>query len=352
MMFKIKRVSVFTAALVMASLVTGFSGIKKAESKTLKAGILKYSTFGPPSHHTSINALDPFVEAVEKRTGGRFKVLVYYSGALGAARDHWDVIRGGIVDMGSFCVAYTPELFRLSEITSLPFISPDATTGTKIINELYDKGLLDEAYSQVKVLGLINSSPGLISTSTKKITRLEDFKGLKIRGAGGVRFKAIKALGGIPIGLGSGDQYMALERGLIDGTALSPGSSLGHSLHEVLKYVFEIPMGCGTCAVAMNLHSFNRLPKDIQAILLDLGREMAYETAKSYDNFDKIAKERMSRQGIEFITPTDEEINRWRTTVKPVYDTYIDKLNKDGLPGDKVFEEYIRIWKHHLNSNN
>ena len=50
-------------------------------------------------------------------------------------------------------------------------------------------------------------------------------------------------------------------------------------------------------------------------------------------------------KGIKFTTPTQAELAKWRTAMKPVFDGYIAKLNAKGLPGDKMFEDYAKVLK-------
>ncbi len=69
--------------------------------------------------------------------------------------------------------------------------------------------------------------------------------------------------------------YTAVERGVVDGFALSTvGMIVDAGLYEVTKYTIDHPFLNTNFVVIMNLDSWNRIPKNLQ----DLLRETASRT--------------------------------------------------------------------------
>jgi TRAP-type C4-dicarboxylate transport system substrate-binding protein len=72
----------------------------------------------------------------------------------------------------------------------------------------------------VHVLWRTANNPADITSKTKEIKTLEDFRDLKVGVMGGVDAVALKALGAIPIPLHVTKQITALETEIIDATWL------------------------------------------------------------------------------------------------------------------------------------
>ncbi len=113
----------------------------------------------------------------------------------------------------------------------------------------------------------------------------------------------IEALGGEPITMPGGDIYLALERGVVDGFIwpfFTAFTEMGW--HEVIKYVIDIPVYRGIYGAFMNLDSWNRLPDDMQDLLLDVHKD----TQSYWIGFiaaEEAKQERITKKaGVEFIT--------------------------------------------------
>jgi len=97
-----------------------------------------------------------------------------------------------------------------------------------------------------------------------RVEKLSDFAGKKFR-----VFPAfipfIKALGAVPVNLPIGDIYTAMERGAVDGFAMTHhGFVKDFSWHEVTKYVVDYEVYSGSTALLVNPKSWNKLSMDVQ----------------------------------------------------------------------------------------
>ncbi len=69
--------------------------------------------------------LHDWVAAMEKKTGGRWKIKLHYGGVLAPPKEQFDGIRAGMFEAASFCAAYTPGKVPLHTVAGLPFIAPN-----------------------------------------------------------------------------------------------------------------------------------------------------------------------------------------------------------------------------------
>jgi TRAP-type transport system periplasmic protein len=101
----------------------------------------------------------------------------------------------------------------------------------------------------------------------KKVEKPQDFKGLRLGTATAAR-ALVEGWGAVPVNLVLTDYYTAMERHTVDGVASSTISnwvSLG--CQPVTKYM-ALPGYLQTSVfVAMNLNTWNKLPKDLQQVI-------------------------------------------------------------------------------------
>jgi len=144
---------------------------------------------------------------------------------------------------------------------------------------------------------------------------------------GGNMALAVKALGATPVFLSSGEVYQALQRGTIDGAVSGFTSMSERKWGEVAKYVWELyycPTTCGHTVA--NLQSWNKLPADIQKIMLETGREIEKKYRKEViDKEEAKAREELIKQGVEIVTPSTEEVEICRKLIKPIQDEWAKK---------------------------
>ena len=87
----------------------------------------------------------------------------------------------------------------------------------------------------------------------------EDFAGLKIRGYSKYSAETIKALGASSVTMGSGEVYMGIQRGTIDGQTSGTTAMRDRKMYEVTKYLTITNHGCPEFLLAINDKSYAKL---------------------------------------------------------------------------------------------
>src|SRR3546814_9410312 len=126
---------------------------------------------------------------------------------------------------------------RISDWSS-DVCSSDLYAVRDYVTPILDKDLQKKA--NVKLLGWYDyDQESLISK--KKILKLEDVKGSKLRGYGQYAATFLQAVGSSPIVMSSTQAYDAMAKGVIDGTMSGPTSHLARKFYEVGKYLIDQP---------------------------------------------------------------------------------------------------------------
>ncbi|WP_204312023.1 hypothetical protein, partial [Escherichia coli] len=76
--------------------------------------------------------------------------------------------------------------------------------------------------------------------------------------------------------------YEALQRGLINGTALSDSSLFALHIHELAKYHLDLDMFTQSLEFCMNREFFDRLPPDLKRLLYQCNQKAAMALAQIF----------------------------------------------------------------------
>lgn len=326
--------------LIMAVGAFFLSGSNTALAKSIE---LSYANFFPPTHvQAKLGA--SWAKEIEKRTNGKVKITYYPGGALLKGPKIYDGLRKGITDIGMSVFAYSRGVFPVMEAFDLPLGYVSGRSNTFIINDYYNK-FKPKELSKVKVLYLHAHGPGLL-LSKKVVRTLEDLKGLKIRAVGSGT-KEAQALGGVPVSMGMGAVYEALQKGVVD-ASFSPVEVLkGWKQAEVIKYIvdcFSISYSHGFY-VCMNLAKWNALPKDVQEVMELISLEWIGKHGMAWDMSDAEGRSFALSLGNKVITLSDKESARWAEAVKPVMTGYVKKAEDKGLPGQYYLDTITALIK-------
>jgi TRAP-type C4-dicarboxylate transport system substrate-binding protein len=251
----------------------------------------------------------------------------------------------GAADIGFSSVAYSPGIFTLNEVFSLPFLYPSMKVGSRAMwDHFQNEPALQAEFREVKVLWFVSSPMLRTHTVRKPIRSLEDIKGLKLRTGGGTQTDSIKALGAVPVIMGSSDVYTALERGTVDGLTFPWEAVKAYRIYEVTKYHNSASLWGGKFYAIMNKKKWESLPPDVKKVITDLSGAWGTAFASdAWENADMEGEEYLKKmQGQEIIDFTPQEVKLWQNTVKPVWDEWVSKVEAKNLPGRKILDDAVK----------
>ena len=330
---------------ILCLTVVGYS-FSYATDKTIT---LKLNDPWPATHHLAKNGFEPWVKMVEERTNGRLEIKVYYGGSLSKAREVWDGTVGGMWDYGTWIPTYKYNKFIGTLINELPFLFPDNLIATKVVQSLIKNYTKDE-FKEVKLAAAFATDLYAL-WSTKKITKMEDFKGMKIRVAGRGWKNVISKWGATAVSLGPGDMYMALERGTVDAVIYSVTGGYGWKLQEVCPHVVKLDAQLVVGTLILNKKSWNKLPDDIQKLLEnELYPVLVDLVGKTYFNYSQRIWSEFKDKG-KMIDLSDDMKEKLRSTAQPVWDDWVTKAEAKGYPAKKMMADLKKMLKEYSTSH-
>lgn len=231
--------------------------------------------------------VEKLAELVEKKTNGDFKLKISYGG-LSKSKENLDGISFGAFEMAQFCSFYHKDKNPTITVTELPF-TKDVSLGR--VAEIYKKVHLHPVV--VKDLARWNATLLMptplpqynIISKTKALESLSDFKGIRVRGPGGI-MGVLGKLGAVKTGVSFSEVRQSMDSGVIDAATFAPHAHLATKTYKVGKWAStNLNLGSANCPVVVNTDALNALSsKNRQALLGSVDEAIAYYV----DNYDNV----------------------------------------------------------------
>ncbi|MDR1317836.1 MAG: TRAP transporter substrate-binding protein [Spirochaetales bacterium] len=304
---------------------------------------LSYSIFFPPTH-TQTLAAQEWAAHIEERTRGIVKIVLFPGETLTKSTRVYDGVVNGVSDLGMSAFAYTRGRFPLLEGLDLPLGYPDGETATKAANAIF-RIYNPKELEDVQVMYLHAHGPGVLAVK-KKIESLADLKGLKVRGTG-LSAKIVESLGAVPVSMGQGDTYEALQRGVVEATLCPIETLKGWRQAEVIDRVLSTAATGYTTAmyVIMNRDRWNSLPEDVQGVFREVNESSMERQARAWDAADEESKALLKEMGKPVETLSREEEEAFVRAVNPMLEEWASALETRGMPGKAVLADLHRLVK-------
>jgi TRAP-type C4-dicarboxylate transport system substrate-binding protein len=303
---------------------------------------LKFCNYFPvPAQQSKI--CEEFIKDLEARSGGQLKIRFFPGGTLLSAPKIYDGVVEGIADIGFTNIGYTFGRFRMTEVLDLPLGFPNAWVANHVANDFY-REFKPKEWDKIHMLSMHTSPVNVVLSATKPVNKMEDLKGMTLRGLGFIA-EVVSALGGTPRPIPMPESYEAVQKRVIDGLMIPMETLRAFRLAEVTKYATECwPIGqVYTFYLIMNKDTWNKLPPNIQKIFNEYPFEE--KLANMWNGVDIDGKSLGMKVGLKFIELSGEEITKWKRAVEPVLDTYVKKMVASGYKEKETREliNYTRM---------
>lgn len=225
------------AALAAAAAVTAGLSAGAAAAPSYE---WKLTSYVPVKSGTWNNYMQRFIDAVHLFTNGDVKIKGFSVGVLAGPFDGWDAVRKGTADI---CFCYPG--FALNADPANGIFA--GMVGGMPLEEfmhwlLADEGgeLLADFRDETQQLRPVVTGFGateIFLHSHRRVEKLADLKGLKIRTAGAWA-DILKELGASATVLAPADIYTSLDRRVIDATEfITPATNIKLGFHKIAKYI-------------------------------------------------------------------------------------------------------------------
>ena len=346
---------VLCGAIAATAFLAAPANISSAEAKVYN---LKYADIGPPRGPRA-GALKWWAEALESRSKGNIKIKFYWSQSLVKGKATMKAVGSRIADMGTVLGIYHPAEFPVWNYANTPFLHSDAWVGMRTWFEL--RQTVPEIKAETdkhKITILFNNTTGPVQLlmAKKAVTTVAGLKGLKIRTSGGWTH-LFKELGAVPVKIGFGELYAALDRGTIDGTINYTPFVKSYKHYEVACCLTEAAMGQVLgYGGGINTKLLNSMPADIRDILVKTSDEYMDVYARKYiaDMVDaqKTLQAGIDGRKVKIMKLSKAEEDKFRAAAASFTIDWKKKISKKGMDPDAILAKIKMVhakWTKRLN---
>lgn len=287
----------------------------------------------------------PWCDAIAKESNNRMRcqILPAMTGG-GTPAQLVDRVKDGVDDLVVTLPGYTPGRFPIMEALELPFMTNTAEAASAAAWDYHTKHASKE-FTGTKILATWVHDEGFVSTSSKPIRTMEDFRGLKIRAASRQSSKLLARLGATPVGMPIPPVADAMTKGTIDGFMTAWEIIPSFKLHEVSKFHTEIEqtrpsMFTAGFVMAMNQAKYDSLPADLKRVIDNhSGATLSRTIGRYWDEATAPGRKAAQDRGNTFVKINAAETDRWIQASAPLYDEWVADMDKRGLPGKQMLQD-------------
>jgi C4-dicarboxylate-binding protein DctP len=331
----------FKFTIVAAALSTICATVAQAENIKLRIAS------GHPNANTYVNLMQNFfvpevTKRVAEKTQHKVEFVEGYGGSMVKVADTLEGVQSGIIDIGGYCFCFEPSNLPLHAFqVMLPFGTMSPEKSVKLARTVYNKvpymsQVFEDKFNQ-KLLSLIADNGYNLGT-TFEWNNVGDLKGKKIAGAG-LNLKWLEYAGAVPVQSSLPEAYTSMQTGVYFGWIMFPSGWVNFKLNEVAKNYTEVGFGSISWhGLTINKNKFNRLPKEVQDIILEVGKE--YEAKTGSVNEENYPKQlvQLKSLGVNVKSVPDTVRTEWANSLKDWPQMQAQELDKQGLPASLVLK--------------
>lgn len=269
---------------------------------------IKFATLAPEGS-TWINVMKEYDAAIRKESGGRIGFNIYAGGVVGDEKDVMRKIRLGQFHAAGVTGFGIGEAAKPVRILDAPFMFKNTTEVDHIL-EQFD-GELRKEFENGGFILLGWAEVGFVYVFTNTpVSKVADMKNVKMWEWEGdpVADATFKQFGINPIQLSITDVLTSLQTGLINGVYTSPLAAVSLQWFAATKYMMEFPLTNSMGAVIISRREFDKMPADIQQILLKNGKTYMRKLTELSRRDNQKALETLKKNRIQFVKPDAKEL--------------------------------------------
>jgi TRAP-type C4-dicarboxylate transport system substrate-binding protein len=268
-----RLVKVFSATILGATVAA--SGAAVAQTVQMK---ITTTTAGGEANVW----MERFKDRVEKRGAGRIRITLYPSSQLGSIPQMIEGMQIGAIEAAVLPPGFLKGVDSRLQVSDTPGAFEDARHAHRTLTDPAFRETFLSLPESRAIKGISIFVPNVSSTATrsKPIRTLEDYKGMKLRVlASDMEVEAMRRLGAAPIPMNLADVMPALQQGVIDGVKAGVTVFIPFKMWSVTKYLSLTGENAIALGTWVSKSWFDKLPGDLQAIVLEEGKRLEDEIA-------------------------------------------------------------------------
>ena len=233
--------------------------------------------------------LNEFKQRIEAKSGGRIKGETYPGAQLGGFPRMIEGVQFGTIELYMGPPGMQRGLDPRMQVVEAPGLFDNMEHGQKTITDprFRDKFAEINTAKGLKGVTFYNYGPSSYA-STSPLRKLDDFRGKKFRVlATKVEIEAMNRLGATGVPMDLAEVLPALQNRVLDGVRSSIVVMGAGKYFSITKYITDVQDSMIPIGGWVSTQWLNKLPADLQKMVLDTGRELedfAYKTSVEFDN--------------------------------------------------------------------
>lgn len=306
-----KNFKILNLIMVLLLVVTLVTGCSSNSNQPSTGGEKKEVTVFKLANGSAIGderdqSLQEFAKLVDQKSNGTMKVEVYSGGTLGTWRDTIEGLEPGIVQIVCESIGTLEAYSPTASIDAYPYLYKDYEHYKKImLNSEIGEKIMQKVGEEGGFVLLGPSNRGArVMTSNKKVEKVEDLKGVKLRAPGiQMYIKTWEYLGASPVPMDASEIYTGLQQGTVDAQENPVMYSYGNAFYDVCDYLILTNHVFSTDVFIFNDDFFNKLPAEQQQVFREAAKEAGDFRTKLVEEKETETIKLMEEKGMEVITP-------------------------------------------------
>jgi len=233
-----KRIICFGLIIGIFGIILPASAVSKAAAEVYR---WKMQTYVPEPGNIYQGCMLPFVEEIEKRTGGQIQITPYPANDIVASTQLLLATAEGVIECAVSTTGYDTGIIPEAYVpTNVPYgwtVTEQPLDFWYNTPEAWD--IVDTAYRKknIKLVALLNHDDPMTFLTTfpvQSVSSVSDFKGKIIRSSGNWA-PMVSALGASQVNMSIVDVYHSLEKGVIDGVFMAVSGLSDFKWDELMK---------------------------------------------------------------------------------------------------------------------
>lgn len=314
-------------SLILSALAVALFAAPAAEAQ-IQERTIRWGHLNNTDHPISFG-VQKTAEILAAKSGGKMKIREFAASQLGNEMQMQSAVRGGTQEMLSASTTSLAGVIKELGLLDFPFLASTPNQADALVAGPFGQALLDMLPEKDMIgLGFWGLGFRNATNSTRPITKVEDFRGLKLRVIPNpVYLETFKAFGANPVPLNFAELYTALETKTVDGQENPYSVILSNKFFEVQKFVSATNHTYTQNVITVSKKVWDRFSADEQKLLREAFAEShAYQREQTKLAADKALGE-LKAKGMQFNEIAPAEYARLQETVKPVTEKFAAEMN-------------------------
>ena len=298
-----------------------------------------------------------FKENIQNVTGGKVYVKLAAGGQLGAGGALAQKVQGGTIQAAQHSLSNFAPFAPVVDLINLPYL---CGSNQRFVNLVTSDHWKSTVHPQVEAKGFkplwyVVIDPRVVAVrkgGEGPVKTPADLSGVKFRVPGSEMLQQYyRMVGANPTPVAWGETPSAIKQGVADALDPAVGALYVFGFKDILSYVSFTQAVPDSQVYSCNLEWFNSLPGDVQEAIEFASEITALQNLAKVPAARAYAMAELMKSGVEFYSPTDEELAEWREAggyQRAEWDDYKTELAGSMEAFDQLVEAAETTGRHYV----